>query len=164
VKQYDRLKMSWLTILHFILLRGVARLQGILCSGVNRYYLLLLMFPSSIGFTKCISETHIVSGLITKNTLPLSNIGISVSFADGLKKRIEKTALTDNNGGYQIEIRYSTYSGSYIFGPERCEFILDKLHLKIELGGQEETLQEIIFVSGNETIYNKALNAMNPAT
>jgi len=80
-----------------------------------------------------------------------------------MKEQVYKTESTDDNGNYKIEIRYSTYSGSYVFGPEKCKFTLDELQLKIEVDEQTNSVQEVIVVSESETTYNKAFNEMDAA-
>ena len=143
--------------------RPAARFKGVICTEMIRYFFLLSIFLPSVSFAKCISETHTVLGSITNKNLPVSNADITVSYIDGMKRKLDKTESSDSQGNYKIEFRYSTYSGSYIFGPEKCKFTLDQLQLEIEVDGEKDNFQETIVVSGNETTYNKAFNAMDAA-
>lgn len=128
-----------------------------------RYFFLLSIFLPSVGFAKCVSETQTVFGTILEGNSPVSNAAITVSYIDGMKSKVYKTKSSDSHGNYKIELSYSTYSGSYIFGPEKCKFTLAQLQIEIEVNGHKNRFQDTVAVSGNETTYNKEFNLMSAA-
>ena len=128
-----------------------------------RYFLLICFLLPSISFAKCVSNSHTVSGVLSKNKSPLSNSSIQLSFVDGLKEVIDITVVTDENGAYSAELNYSTYSGRYILGPEKCKFSIQAIQLEIQMIGEQEIHNETIKVSGNQTTYNKAFKVMDAA-
>ena len=115
----------------------------------------MILFLPSLRIAKCISENHNTSGLLTMDDAPLFNTKITISILNGAKRTIDKVVMTDKNGEYKAKLYYSTYSGSYLFGPEKCNFILEKLHLKIQMNGKKEIFEEFIMISNNKTTYNK---------
>lgn len=126
--------------------------------------LVFLSAPIQLAAAKCVSTLHTVDGTVLDNAgRPARDAVVAIAWSDSLGTRGPITAVTDENGRYEISFWFNTFSRGSFWRGDICKAVLASVSISARLGSRS-SLPTPVTVSSQRSVHAGPIQLQAPSS